>query len=196
MPRIGLIYEDQAINIAFEIVARKLFPEPLDLTALEGGSWPGIVGITPNLFQVLSVFHRVSPFDCVFVVFDSNGATPERRIAHMQEQIGNRKYEFGEPEFHAIVRHVEAWLLGDQRSLNNAAGKNLPVERYPESIDAKRYLIQTLSNARARSYDRSFLRDVLEAANFDDIAAACPSFRSFRAKLLKCPNQQLPLINV
>lgn len=197
MPRIGLIYEDESIHIAFEIIARKLLPAPIEIFALEGGSWPGIAGLTPNLLQVLSIQHLASPFDCVFVVFDSNGKPPGSRVAHVLGQIGNRTYAFGAPNFHAIVRQVETWLLGDQQSLNKTADKNLAVIRDPESLnDPKRHLIQVLANERARvRYDRKFLRDVLEAADLDEIARTCPNFREFREKLLNCPNRQLPLIN-
>jgi hypothetical protein len=198
VPRIGLIYEDDAIRIAFEILANKLLPPPVEIVPLDGESWPAIVGLTPNLLAVLAVQHLTTPLDCVFIMFDSNSAPPGSRVARIQDKIGNRTYPFGEPHIHAIVRQVETWVMGDQAAVNQAAGRNLPAFRNPETfLDPKRHLIQVLRNERARPpYDRSFLRGTLETANPNTIGQNCPDFRVFRAKLEECQNRQLPLAAV
>ncbi len=87
MARIGLIYEDEAIRIVVEILAPKILGEPVELEALKGGPWPGIVGDIRNLLQILSIKHITTPLDCVLVVVDANGTGPAQRVQRLTDRV-------------------------------------------------------------------------------------------------------------
>jgi Domain of unknown function (DUF4276) len=172
-------------------MAPKILGEPVEVDSLKGGSWPGIVGDIRDLLQILCVKHITTPFDCVLVVVDANGTGPVLRVQHLTQKVGNRQYRFGQPIYHAIVRHVETWLLGDSNAINAAAGKSVPVVRDPESLaDAKRHLIQVLKNNRCKPYDRAFQRVAAERADVGAISQSCPGFRTFVQKLQQCHQQE------
>ena len=196
MPRLGLVYEDESIRVAFEILTRKILDPNTEVVARSGGSWPGMVGDARRLLQVLSVEHISSPLDCVVVMFETNGTAPGSRIALLTGHVGNRTYRFGTPIYHGIVRQIETWLLGDHNALEQAAKGHLTRQATPETLaDPKRYLIQVLANLNGGRvpYDRNFLRSVFESADLNQIAQTCPGFASFRQKLQNCRSQQLPL---
>jgi hypothetical protein len=196
LARIGLIYEDESIHIAFNILAHRLLPSITEIVALTGGGWPSIVGLAPNLLRTLSVKHLHTPFDCVFVMFDSNCSEPGSRIAHVLDKVGNRTFAFQLPIYHAIFRQVETWLFGDHEALEAAARARIPRVVVPEDLrDPKRHLISLLANNSRASYDRNFLRTVLTAADPDEIARNCPDFARFRQELDSCASRQLPLDN-
>jgi hypothetical protein len=191
LARIALVYEDEAIRIFVEIIAPKILGEDVELEVLKGGSWPGIVGDIRNLLQILNIRHISSPFDCILVIVDANGTGPTHRAQRLIEKVGNRQFRFGVPIYHAIVRQVETWLLGDSGAINTAAGTAIPIVDNPESLlDAKRHLIQVLKNNRGRPYDRAFQRVVVQNANVDRVSEKCPGFRAFVEKLKGCRQQR------
>jgi hypothetical protein len=190
LARIGLIYEDEAIRIFVEILAPKILGEQVNMEVLKGGSWPGIVGDIRNLLQILNIKHIATPFDCVLVVVDANGTGATQRVQRLTERVGHRQFGFGAPIYHAIVRQVETWLLGDYEAINAAAGRNIPVVHEPELLlDAKRHLIQVSKSNGGRPYDRAFQRAAAEAANVERISERCPGFRNFVQKLRQCGQQ-------
>lgn len=191
--RIGLVYEDESINIAFQVIARRVLQAPVEFEPLEGGSWPGIVGLTPNLLQVLSITHGWNPLDCVFVVFDSNSAAIGSRSLKVRNKVGNRVFSFGAPVYHSIIRQVETWLLGDHQALCAVAQTQaLPIVQDPEAlVDPKRHIIQQLKNHSHVPYSRTFVRSVLDVADFDVVAQRCPDFSLFRDELLRCQAPQI-----
>jgi hypothetical protein len=191
LTRIGLIYEDEAIRIVVEILAQKILGEPVELEVLKGGAWPGIVGDIRNLLQILSIKHIATPLDCVLVVVDANGSGPTHRVQRLTDRVGHRQFRFGVPIYHAIVRHVETWLLGDHEAIDSAAGRALPVVHDPESLqDAKRHLIQVLKNSGARPYDRTFQRTAAQAVDVNRVSQKCPGFLAFVQKVKQCRQQR------
>ena len=190
MPRLGLVYEDEQIRIALETLAPRILGAPIVWVPRLGGSWPGIVGQLPDLLQVLNVEHLYEPLDCVVVVVDANGSGAGVRATKLQQKVANRQYRFGIPIYHAIVRQIETWLLGDPEAINVAAGKHIPPVAAPEGLaDPKRHLIQILKNAGAKPYNRTFVRAAAEAADIDRISERCPGFRDFLQKLRDCHRQ-------
>jgi len=194
LARIGLVYEDEPIRIAVEILIPKILGEAGEFEPLKGGPWPGIVGLTPNLLQVLAVRHIYNPLNCVVVVFDANNAGFAAREERVERRVGERRYSFGEPIYHAIVRQIETWLLGDPEAINAAAGRNIPPVGDPESLlDPKRHLIQVLKNQGGAPYDRNFVRAAASIADISRIATSCPGFRRFMERIRGCGQQSLPL---
>jgi hypothetical protein len=191
LPRIGLVYEDEQIRIALEIFLPKILGKPIETELILGGSWPGIVGKLPDLLEVLSVKHIYTPLDCVAVIVDANGSPAGVRAQRLRDKTGNRRYKFGIPIYHAIVRQIETWLLGDPEAINDAAGRHIPIVAAPEMlVDPKRHLIQVLKNHGAKAYDRKFVREVAEIADINRIAERCPGFRDFVQKLRDCRGQR------
>jgi len=186
LARIGLVYEDEAIRVVFEVLAPKVLGTPVELEVRLGRNWPGVLGELPGLLQGLNVTHTWNPFDCVMVIVDANGEGSVRREQRLFDKVGNRQFRFGNPKYHAIMRQVEAWLLADPDAINSAAGARIPRVADPESmLDAKRHLIQVLKN-HGSSYNRQFVRAAAEAASVDRIAEKCPGFRDFVDKLKEC----------
>ena len=190
LARIGLVYEDEAIRIFLEIMSPQILGVPVELEPLRGGAWPGIVGDVSDLLQALSVEHITNPLDCVLVVVDANGTGPNYRVQRLKNKVGNRRFRFGVPIYHSIVRQVETWLLGDPQAINTAAGRVIPVVHQPElMLDPKRHLIKVLENNHARPYGRAFQRAFAQSADVGAIAAKCPGFQTFVEKLRQCLQQ-------
>jgi hypothetical protein len=184
LPRIGLVYEDEPIRIVVERVIAKILRGPTEFRSLQGGSWPGIVGETPALLQILSNEHISRPFAKVLVVVDSDRADPLVREARLRQKVGNRRYRFGAPIYHAISHQVETWLLGDPQAINHAGGRVIPATTDPESLqDAKRYLVQLLRNHRAAPLDREFIRKAAEVLDVNTLSENCPRFGLLRREL-------------
>jgi len=169
-----------------EALVQKILGVDTELVALEGDSWPQIVGDLIGLLRALEEKHDLEPLSKVLVVVDADKVDPVTREDRLSSKVGNRTFRFGTTHYHAILREVETWLLGDPDALNAAAGRNLPRTANPETqLGPKQHLIQKLKNANVQ-YDPDFVRRAAAAIEINRLRLNCPRFARFHQQLEDC----------
>ena len=186
MARIGLVFQGRYHHIVIEALASKILGANTELVPLYGDSWPQIVGDLVGLLHTLEQKHDQQKLSCVMVVVDADKVDPAVREERLRNKVGNRTFRFGAIHYHAILREIETWLLGDPAALNQAAGRNLPLTANPEVLlGPKQHLIQKLHNAGIE-YDPDFVRRAAAAIDLNRLSASCQRFVRFRQQLEGC----------
>ena len=186
MARVGLIYQGRYHRIVIEILVQKILGGDTEIVALEGDSWPQIVGDLVGLLCVLEKEHDRKAICKVLVVVDADKVDPVTRVQKLRSKVGNRIFRFGTLHYHAILREIETWLLGDPDALNAAAGRKLPRTANPvEQLGPKQHLIHKLKNANVE-YDPDFVRRAAAAIDIGRLRANCPRFVTFEQQLADC----------
>lgn len=186
MARIGLIYQGRYHQIVIEALIGKMLGPNTEVVPLNGDSWPQILGDLIGLLHALEKEHDWNPICKALVVVDADKVDPAIREDKLRGKVGNRTFRFGTIHYHAILREIETWLLGDPDALNAAAGRNLPRTANPEGqLGPKKHLIHKLKNAGVE-YDPDFVRRAAAGIDVNRLRASCPRFCTFQQQVAGC----------
>lgn len=188
----GLIVEGPYDKAFYAALIPRVCSAALHLTVRVCNGVSNLMKQFPALLADFEHTRHGRPVDKALVVRDSRGPDAHGALRRMQDKIKMRAYSFPRGvQLCVVFREMETWLLADANALNAIAssrgGRNVSdVKGSPEDIqDPKTRLRSLLSEARIE-YTPQVCAEIAASLSIDALAARCPSFRTFKQKVLDC----------
>lgn len=176
----------------YEELIRKICSADVEIIPRVGGSVPGFMDVFSNQLRVLERVKQGRPVDKALVIRDAGGKDTASVESLMAERIQGRPYSFPRGiQLVAVRRTMETLLLADEEAVNSVAlsrgGRQ--VARIQEALEdianPKERFRRWLSEAKL-PYDRQVCGDIARQVKLETLQYRCPSFGSFKQKVLDC----------
>lgn len=189
---IGIIVEGERDSAVYPELIRKIRDDTETVYPISCGD---VARLKTRFVAWLRHFewHAGLSVDKVLVIMDSDCSNPSIWEAQLRRIYEQSRFVPSFPvHFHATKCEIETWLLTDENAVNQVSrhrGKNkqaravtIQFESYRNARELfHKMLSQTGLPANARVYE-----EIASAVNIERIAARCPHFQEFVAKVRAC----------
>ncbi len=188
----GIVVEGPSDTAVYEEFIRKICSTDVEIIPRLARGVSDLMKHFPNFLRDLEYIKQGRPVDKALVIRDSGRRDPASVEQEMADRIEGSTFSFSNGiQFHAVRKEMETWLLADVEAINSVAlsrgGRRVtPIQETLEDIvDPKERLIRLLS-AAGLPYDFGVCREIARQANVETLRYRCPSFRSFKQKVIDC----------
>lgn len=188
----GIVVEGPYDVPVYEELIRKICVGDIGVVSRVAGGVSKFMKNLPALLRDLERIRQGRPVDKALAIRDSDITDPRVIEQRMAKLMHRQAFSFPKGiQFVAVRRTMETWLLADEEAVNAVAlsrgGRR--VARIQETLEdianPKERLRRWFSEAKLQ-YDPQVCRDIARQVKLETLQYRCPSFRSFKQKVLDC----------
>lgn len=188
----GIVVEGPYDVPVYEELIWKICSANVEVIPRPAGGVSRLMGGFPKLLRDLEHIRQGRPVNKALVIRDAGGKDTASVESLMAERIQGRPYSFPRGiQLVAVRRTMETLLLADEEAVNSVAlsrgGRQ--VARIQEALEdianPKERFRRWLSEAKL-PYDPQICRDIARQVKLETLQYRCPSFGSFKQKVLDC----------